>query len=211
MSAARFPPLMLITDAGRWGAELTVERFERAARQARPGSLCLQLRDHGLPGGPRLALARRLAALCGEHGQWLAVNDRCDVALEVGAQVLHLGEQSVPTGAARELFRRRGREIYISRACHEVTSIGAVEADAVVVSPALAPRKGRPALGLQGLREAAAGLRAPPHRPALVALGGVHAQTAAAVLATGCDAVAVQGAAYAQDIGTLLVALGCQR
>ena len=205
------PRLVAISDASTRGAAHTVARFGELAEAAAPGSLCVQLRDPDLSGASKLELGRKLAALCRIHGQWLSVNDRLDLALELGAHALHLPEQGIATSEARRLFARQRRRVAISRACHDPSALPRVDADAVIVSPALQARKGRAALGLAPMRALAEALGKRADAPRLVALGGVEPRDASALLAAGCHGVAVQGAAYEADVTALLRALGCLR
>ena len=64
---------------------------------ARPGTGVdiVQLREKGLEAGEELALLEVFAAACRRHGALLAVNDRADVALAAGADVLHLGQRQL--------------------------------------------------------------------------------------------------------------------
>src|ERR1700757_1679296 len=64
----------------------------------------VQLREKGLEAGEELALLEVFAAACARHGALLAVNDRADVALAAGADVLHLGQDDLPVPVARRIL-----------------------------------------------------------------------------------------------------------
>src|ERR1700742_4309626 len=64
----------------------------------------VQLREKGLEAAQELALLEVFAAACARHGALLAVNDRADVALASGADVLHLGQDDLPVPAARRIL-----------------------------------------------------------------------------------------------------------
>jgi thiamine-phosphate pyrophosphorylase len=64
----------------------------------------VQLREKGLEAGEELALLEVFGAACGRHGALLAVNDRADVALAAGADVLHLGQDDLPVAVARRIL-----------------------------------------------------------------------------------------------------------
>jgi thiamine-phosphate pyrophosphorylase len=195
------PRLMVITDARvAWG-ELLLERVERVVALARPGSVLVQLRDRDVPIRERLALGRALRRLTRHHGQALAVNDRLDLARLLDADALHLGEHGVPVEDARRVWGGR----FVSRACHDPEQAEPGGADAVVLSPILAPRKGAPALGVGGLAAA----RARVGTALLFALGGVDGAGARACLAAGADGVAAIGAAIdGRDPRPLVAAVG---
>jgi thiamine-phosphate pyrophosphorylase len=204
-----FPRLIAITDFSRSGPEQTFARFERLAAAASPDTVMLQLRDRERSARERWQLGRELAALCRRTGQWFQVNDRLDLAVLLGADAVHLGEVSVETADARRVV---GSDLLITRACHDVMRVAEIEADGVVLSPILAPRKGRSALGVEALQKAryylAAGGRP---RARLVALGGVEGAGARDCFAAGADAVAVVGAALAEEGSGLLEGAGIAR
>jgi len=200
------PRLIVITDTTRIAAELLLTRVDALAARARPGTVMIQLRDRELDLAARLALGLRLREITRARGQWFAVNDRIDLALWLAADGLHLGEASVSVPEARQLWG----DGWISRACHDPEAAAAAGADAVILSPIVAPRKGSPALGLGALARARRRLVAEQRGEALlVALGGVTEATAGACLAAGAGAVAAIGAALdREDPRPLLAAVG---
>lgn len=201
--SALAPRLIAITDTTRVAPDELERRMAALCALAAPGTVLVQLRDRELTARARLALARRLLPRVRGTGQRFQVNDRIDLALAVGADAVHLGEASVTPADARRLV---GPETWISRACHDPERAGAEGADAVVLSPVLAPRKGRPALGLEALavaRRAGA--------PLLYALGGIDAEGACRALEAGADGVAAIGAALEADCSPLVQALGIAR
>src|SRR3984885_11465760 len=64
----------------------------------------VQLREKGLEAGEELALLEVFAAACARHGALFAVNDRADVALAAGADVLPLGQDDLPVPVARRIL-----------------------------------------------------------------------------------------------------------
>ncbi|HEX4101742.1 MAG TPA: thiamine phosphate synthase [Pseudonocardiaceae bacterium] len=151
----------------------------------------IQLRDKGLEARHELVALEVLADACRRHGALLAVNDRADVALAAGAQVLHLGQDDLPVSWARRIV---GDEVVIGRS----TSDPAQAADAAnqpgvdyfCTGPCWAtPTKpGRPAAGLELIRRTAT---ATPARP-WFAIGGIeNVQRLEQVRAAGADRVVV--------------------
>ena len=197
------PRLIAITDTAVASVHAQLERLDAALAAARPGSVMVQLRDTTLPTRERLAFGQQLRSSTRRHGQWLAVNDRADFALLLEADALHLGERGVLPDDARQLVGT----MWISRACHDPASAQPEGANAVILSPVLAPRKGNPPLGLDALASArAAGA------PLLYALGGVNADNAAGCVQAGADGVAAIGAVLAPaGAHDLIEALGCLR
>src|SRR6202163_1256062 len=113
--------LYLCTDARRERGDLA--EFADAALAG--GVDIIQLRDKGSVGEQRfgplearaeLAALEVLADAAGRHGALLAVNDRADIALAAGADVLHLGQDDLPVGVARRIL---GPGPVIGRSSHD--------------------------------------------------------------------------------------------
>src|SRR3954470_7158977 len=86
------------------------EALERRTHQlldARP--CCLQLRAKEMGARALAAAARRVLPLCRAAGVPFCVNDRLDVALAVGADVVHLGQDDLPLADARRVRAAAGR------------------------------------------------------------------------------------------------------
>jgi thiamine-phosphate pyrophosphorylase len=124
----------------------------------------LQLREKSDAGAPleareEIAALEVLAEACARHGALLAVNDRADIALAVGADVLHLGQDDLPVPVARRII---GDDPLIGRSTHteREAAVAAVEpgVDYFCVGPCWpTPTKpGRPAPGLDLIRAVAA-------------------------------------------------------
>jgi thiamine-phosphate pyrophosphorylase len=208
----RAPRLIVITDTTVAPEPELEGRVGRVLALAEPRTVMVLLRDKELPARARLSLGERLVALCRRYGQWLVVAERLDLAALLGADGIHLGEGSVATRDARRLLPPSA---WVSRACHSVDAAVRADADAVLLSPIVAARKGNAALGVATLAEARARLDGRPaaERPLLYALGGVAADTAAGCLARGATGVAVIGAVLAagREPAPLLAALGIGR
>ena len=150
----------------------------------------VQLREKGLEAGEELALLEVFAGACRRHGGLLAVNDRADVALAAGADVLHLGQDDLPVPVARQIL---GPGPLIGRSSHSPaqSSLAAAEegVDYFCAGPVwTTPTKpGRPATGL-GLLSHMASLRSA--RP-WFAIGGIGLDRLDDVLAAGATRVVV--------------------
>ncbi len=186
------PLLVAVTDLERWSAERQLSVFRELSAQAAPGRLGVQLRGPGQPARRLLELGRALASVARERGQWLIVNDRLDLALELEADAVHLPERGVTAEEARWLFR--GKPVF--RACHSVTGAVGLGADAVVLSPIAAARKGRPALGAGGIRACVGELRAAGETTAVYALGGVEPASVQALFAAGASGFLAMGSVF---------------
>src|SRR5580692_12835595 len=92
--------LYLCTDARRKQGDLP--EFLDAVLGA--GVDIVQLREKGLEAREELKLLGVFADACRRHDRLLAVNDRADVALAAGADVLHLGQDDLPVPVARRIL-----------------------------------------------------------------------------------------------------------
>ncbi|HEX2046860.1 MAG TPA: thiamine phosphate synthase [Acidimicrobiales bacterium] len=142
----------------------------------------VQLRDKVLEARPLLARARLAASVCADHAVPFILNDRPDLALEVGATGVHVGQDDAPPALARRIL---GREAVVGLSTHapaELDASAGEPADYVSVGPVSpTPTKpGRPGTGLEYLRYAARTAT----RPWFVT-GGVTPETLPAMLDAG--------------------------
>jgi thiamine-phosphate pyrophosphorylase len=202
------PRLVAISDRRSASASTTLERFDELGRLARPRSVVFQLRDLELGARERRVFAGEMSRVARKTEQFFVVNDRVDLAVLSGADGVHLGERGVDTPDARKLLDAKA---FVSRACHDPAEVASLEADAVLLSPILAARKGRPALGLDALSRAKGELERAGRKTLLFALGGVSANDAAACVAAGAWGVAVIGAVLRGEASELVRVLGLLR
>jgi len=142
----------------------------------------VQLRDKHLDARPLLARARAAVAVCRDLGVPFVLNDRPDLALECGADGVHVGQDDGPASLARRIL---GPDAIVGLSTHapaELDASASEPADYVSVGPVTAtPTKpGRPGTGLGYLRHAATTAT----RPWFVT-GGVAPDTLPAMLDAG--------------------------
>jgi thiamine-phosphate pyrophosphorylase len=157
-----------------------LEGFLEAA--VRGGVDLVQLREKELPDGELLDVLERARAITRRRGVPLVVNDRPDLAVLSGADYVHVGQEDLPVAAAR----RFGVEV--GQSTHSPEEIDASEADYIGVGPVYAtPTKaGRPPVGLELVRYAAAHARVP-----WFAVGGIDAANVRDVVEAGATRIAV--------------------
>ena len=192
LAAAR---LYLCTDARREQGDLA--EFVDAALAG--GVDVVQLRDKGSAGerthGPlealgELAALAVLGAAARRHGALLAVNDRADLALAAGADVLHLGQDDLPVAQARRIL---GPDVVLGRSTHDVAQARAAAVEDGVDYFCTGPcwptptKPGRTAPGLELVRATAAGALTRPW----FAIGGIDVQRLPAVLDAGATRIVV--------------------
>lgn len=182
--------LYVCTDARRGRSDLGA--FAEAALSG--GVDLLQLRDKSaedpLEAQQELALLARLKQQAQAHGALLAVNDRADIALAAGADVLHLGQRDLPVPVARGFV---GPDVLIGRSTHALEQAQAAiedpDVDYFCVGPCwTTPTKpGRAAVGLELVAQVAA---IAPEKP-WFAIGGVDLDRLPQARAAGATRVVV--------------------
>ena len=117
----------------------------------------VQLRDKELEARPLLERARVAASVCADHGVPFVLNDRPDLALECGADGVHVGQDDAPPTLARRILGPQAIVGFSTHAPTELDASAAEPADYVSVGPVSpTPTKpGRPGTGLEYLRYAA--------------------------------------------------------
>jgi thiamine-phosphate pyrophosphorylase len=170
--------------------------LEEIARLAlRQGVRAFQLRLKTPDSGEFYDIASKLAPVIQAAGALFIVNDRCDVALAVGADGVHLGQDDLPWAEARALL---GPRMLIGVSTHDLAQAvesEAVGADYIGFGPIFPTRtKSHPhaVVGIEQLREVRARVRLP-----IVAIGGINAANIRAVTDAGSEAPAVLSAVLA--------------
>jgi thiamine-phosphate pyrophosphorylase len=166
------------------------EQTDAFLRQALRGGVdIVQLRLKDASDETIIATARRYAAVCHEHGAPLILNDRPDLVQAAGADGVHVGQDDTPVAQARALV---GPDRIIGLSTHSPAQIDAAaaepEIDYIGVGPvhATPTKPGRPAVGLELVRYAAAHATTP-----FFAIGGIDAGNLAAVRTAGAARIAV--------------------
>ena len=137
--------LYIITDHDRDG-----QLEQRVAAALRGGARIVQYRDKENDTDAKLVIARRLAELCHQHDALFLVNDSPELAKAAGTDGVHLGQQDMPIGKARELLgpdkvigistRTTGQAIDAERAGADYIAVGSMfptgsKDDAELVGP----------------------------------------------------------------------------
>jgi thiamine-phosphate pyrophosphorylase len=157
----------------------------------------VQLREKHLDDGELVAVANAAAALCKRLGALLIVNDRPSVAIEAGADGVHVGQEDMGVAEVRELV---GPDMLIGLSTHtpeEIDAEDAALADYIGVGPVheTPTKPGRPAVGLELIRYAA--LHAPVP---FFAIGGLNVGNLGEAIEAGARrAVVLRAIAEAED------------
>jgi len=118
----------------------------------------------------------------------LLINDRADVALAVGADGVHVGQEDLPVSVVRQIV---GPERIVGKSTHSLEHALAAEqegADYLAVGPIYpTPTKPEyPSVGLKVIGQVKACVSIP-----IVTIGGIDHKTLPQVLAAGAECVAV--------------------
>ncbi|WP_427384097.1 thiamine phosphate synthase [Janibacter sp. G56] len=154
----------------------------------------LQVRDKGAEARAEVEALRALRPIADAHGALLAANDRADVAVLAGVDVLHLGQGDLTTEDARALV---GPNLLIGRSTRSEEQMRQaaddVDVDYFCTGPVWeTPTKpGRAAVGLELPRAAAAYVAAGADPKPFFAIGGIDSKRVAEVLTSGAKRIVV--------------------
>lgn len=160
------------------------------------GADIVQLRDKDISKRDLLEKAKRLRDLTAKYNVPLIINDHPDVALAIGADGVHLGQDDMPITVARQIM---GSDRIIGISTHRIEQARAAVnagADYIGVGPVYATgtKPGRQPVTTAYVSQVAAETRIP-----WVAIGGITADNANEVLDAGasrlCAVSAVVGSA----------------
>lgn len=157
----------------------------------------IQLREKEMEARDLLRIGEPLQEECSSAGIPFILNDRPDVALALGADGVHVGQNDLPVDAVRRIFPT-GIVGLSTHAPHEVDgSLAADGLDYIAVGPVheTPTKPGRPAAGLELVRYAATHVDLP-----WFAIGGLdHSNLEAAMEAGARRAVVVRAVTEASD------------
>jgi len=161
--------------------------YERlAAIMVEKGLRVIQLRMKGVPRAEIVAVARSVRAVV-PAGIAFIVNDDPEIAAEVGADGVHLGQDDTPYADARRLL---GEAAIIGLSTHnpaQTETACALGPDYIGVGPVFATPTKKipdPVIGLDGMRRMLDLATVPA-----VAIGGIDAVNAAVVVAAGAESI----------------------
>lgn len=169
---------------------------ELAEMACEGGAHVVQLRDKALGDDDFLKIARRIAAICRRHEATFIVNDRVEIAREVGAGV-HLGRGDATIAEARAVL---GPRAVIGMSAGSVEEAFAVQAAGAAylgfghIFPTTSKPKETPAVGVELLAAVARQSSLP-----VIAIGGITESNAARVMSSGAWGIAVIGAVCGSD------------
>lgn len=138
--------------------------------------------------------AIRLLKICRENNVLFIVNDYVDVALEIGADGVHLGQSDMPIKEAREIC---GDRLIIGLSTHSIEQAVKADmegADYITIGPIYKTRAKDYTIGINLIKEIINKIKKP-----LIAIGGINDNNIDSVLGQGVKSVAVISAVVSSD------------
>jgi thiamine-phosphate pyrophosphorylase len=186
------PKLYAITDSCLTG----LSHAEQVLRLSLGGARLIQFREKRAEPKQFFAEAEEALRVAREVGVRLIINDRVDVALALGADGVHLGQDDLPPEAARSILGQRAVIGFSTHNIEQAAAAARLPIDYLAIGPIFATSSKEnpdPVVGLDGLRRVR---QAVPNLP-LVAIGGITPENAQETLAAGADSLAVINALLA--------------
>lgn len=153
------------------------------------GIRIIQLRAKGVELAQVEALARRIQPLCRAAGAIFVLNDYPEMAVRIGADAVHVGQDGGPLAAVRATV---GPDMLIGRSTHSPEQALAARtegADYIGFGPLFptGTKPGRPSIGLQDIAAVQTALADFP----MFCIGGINGSTLPAVLQAGAQRVVI--------------------
>jgi len=186
--------LMLVTDRPLCLGRDLLDVVEQALQA---GVTAVQLREKQLPTREFVCLSRELKKRLQPRSIPLFINDRLDVALAVGADGLHVGQEDMLVADVRALA---GLELAVGLSVNSIQDV--MEANTLAVDylgagpvfPTATKEDAKEALGIEGLQALIKSSRHP-----VVAIGSINQGNVAQVIKAGAQGVAVVSAICAAE------------
>ena len=185
--------LYAVTDRSWLGEHTLTWQVERALEG---GATMVQLREKHLPREEVRRQALELKALCARFGAPLIINDDVELALEVGADGVHLGQEDLPLPEARALL---GPDRILGATAHTVAEALRAQAEGAdyLGVGAMFPtgtKADTVPTSADTLKAICAAVSIP-----VVAIGGVNAENLPTLAGTGIAGAAVVSAIFSQS------------
>ena len=184
--------LYAVTDR-RWLGDRTLE--EQVERAIRSGVTCVQLREKEMPRDVFFEEALRMRALCSRYGIPLIINDDVEIALQAGADGVHVGQHDMH---ALDVRRRVGADMIVgvtAKTVEQAIAAQAAGADYLGSGAVFGTTTKADAMemSLEMLAQIARSVSIP-----VAAIGGIGRQNISRLAGTGVAGAAVASGIFAQ-------------
>ena len=159
-----------------------------AKATAAAGASAIQLRHKDTPKSIIVEEARRIAEICKDYGTLFIVNDYPDIALEVAADGVHVGQGDMSVADCRDILKAEqivGKSNALLEEALDSLNEGADYIAVGAIYNTSTKSNTRPA-GLATLKSVASRVSVP-----IVAIGGINADNITPVIEAGADCVCV--------------------
>ena len=183
--------LYAVTDRAWTGAQTLYEQVEQALKG---GVTCVQLREKELDEAAFLAEAKEIGGLCRAYGVPFIVNDSVEIALECGADGVHVGQSDMDAQQVRAAVGGRLMIGVSARTVEEALRAQRSGADYLGVGAmfATSTKLDAKAVSLRTLKDICAAVDIP-----VAAIGGISRDNMLELSGTGIDGVALVSAIFA--------------
>lgn len=186
LKAMFLPKIYLITDT----RITNLSHAEQVKKLIDGGATFIQLREKFASPKDFYEQAKEALKIARKHDVKIIINDRVDIAIALGADGVHLGQDDLPPEFARKIL---GAKAIIGFSTHNLTQVAAavkLPVDYLAIGPVYPTKtKENPdeIVGIEGVRKTRETIGNFP----LVAIGGIKLENFQKVLDAGANSVAV--------------------
>lgn len=183
--------LYAVTDRAWTGRQSLLEQVECALKG---GATCVQLREKELDESAFLEEAIQMKQLCARYGVPFIVNDNVEIAIQCGADGVHVGQSDMGAGHVRQMVGDKMMIGVSARTVEEALAAQAAGADYLGVGAMFSTSTKLDAhvLGYQTLKDICAAVDIP-----VTAIGGINEENMMRLSGSGVDGVALVSAIFA--------------
>lgn len=172
-------------------------RFEKVLQEALSagGITCVQLREKHAAPEEKDALAREAQTLCAQADIPFLIDDDVELALRIGADGVHIGQEDIPCAEARRALGDQAIIGVTAKTLEQARKAEAEGADYLGVGAVFptSTKQDTWTIDHEVLRQICAAVSIP-----VVAIGGITADNACELAGTGIAGIAVVSAIFAQ-------------
>ena len=187
LKALSLPRMMGVTQAGQIGVEQQLLAVDRALDN---GLRLIQVRDRGLPDTLKRGYVAALIQRARSKGAIVVLNDEVELALELGADGVHLSAERLADCSARPALEWVGASCHDRHELERAAQLGLDYAVLVSIRETPTHPTGQP-IGWEGFSAKAQGLPIP-----VFAIGGVSAEDMVTARAAGAHGLAAIRSAW---------------
>lgn len=181
--------LQFISDATN-----TMSHFDAIAAALQGGCRWIQLRMKEATDEEVRDVARQALDLCRKYNAVFIIDDRTDIAKEVGADGVHLGKNDMPLKEARRILPENAIIGGTANTIDDIRQLWIDGADYIGCGPfrfTTTKKNLAPIIGLDGYRKIYSAMNAEGISLPVVAIGGITKDDVADIMQTGMNGIAV--------------------